>query len=621
MLADHGWGDDGLHGMGQHETMRGDVIRLIRRGWWPILLAQVFWKIVALLILGPLAVATLGALLGDTASIGNTALVRFALSPIGIATILIMPTLVLVGILLEQSCMVCLMRQATDDDDQRPRISDAVALTAMRLPRLSRFAGSLVLRTLAIAIPLLVALAAVYWLLLTGADINYYLANRPPVFLTAIAIAAVLVLAAAVPLLWLFARAFIALPVCLFENAEGAAALRTVGQLPREQRRAVLLACAAWLLVRLIGVVVVLFILAGVNRFVAGRLDDDVHAAIWWIAGLLVVNGIALAAAAALDRAVFAALVTLLHRRFREAESAAPPLHPPRQARWLARWLLLIGVTVCLGIAALDALLVVKHFTHRRRVTVTAHRAGAAHAPENSLAALRRAIAEGADAAEIDVQRTANGSIVVVHDRDLRRMAGVPLVIAESTLAQLREADIGKSVGPEFAGERVATLDEFIDAARGKIRLSVELKYYGRGDPVLAQETAQALRSADFADQSNVISLDYAGLQQVRQLDPAQKLGFLVSASVGDLTGLDVDFLSVSQSNLTPQLRRRADARGMTIAVWTVNRRDDVIRMIALGADDIVTDDSAMAVEAVRWYRELSDVELILLRFREWLAR
>ena len=59
----------------------------------------------------------------------------------------------------------------------------------------------------------------------------------------------------------------------------------------------------------------------------------------------------------------------------------------------------------------------------------------------------------------------------------------------------------------------------------------------------------------------------------------------------------------------------------MSIAVWTVNKREDVIRMIALGADDIVTDDPAMAVEAVRWYRELSDVELVLLRFRQWLRR
>jgi glycerophosphoryl diester phosphodiesterase len=242
-------------------------------------------------------------------------------------------------------------------------------------------------------------------------------------------------------------------------------------------------------------------------------------------------------------------------------------------------------------------------------------------APENSLSALRQAIAEGADAAEIDVQRSSDGHVIVTHDRDLRRLAGSPLVISDSTLEQLRTADIGRSIGPQFAGERVATLEEFIDAARGKIRLSVELKYYGRGDPVLAHQVVQALRAGEFTTRANVISLDYAGLGQVRQLDRALPIGFLVSASVGDVTRLDVDFLSVSQSNLTPTLRKHADARGMTIAVWTVNTREDAIRMIARGADDIVTDDPAMAVEAVRWYRELSDVELILLRLREWLRR
>ena len=602
-------------------ALRGDVIRLIRRGWWSVLLAQVFWKIAALLILAPLAVATLNALLGDAASIGNVALARFALSPLGIATILIMPTLVLIGVLLEQSCMVCLMRQATDDDGQRPRISDALALTLIRLPRLARFAAGVVLRALAILIPLLIALAITYWLLLSGADINYYLSTRPPIFVTAIAIAAILVLIAAVPLLWLFTRAFIALPVCLFEEVEGNAALRTVRQLPREQRRAVYVACIAWALVRVIGFALVVLILAGINRFVANRLSDDVRIAMWWIAGLLALNGIALAMVAAVDRGVFAALVMLLHRRFREKESSSPPLHPPPRVRWLARKALVIGLAACLGVAALDTVLLVQRFTERRRVSVTAHRAGAARAPENSLAALRMAIAEGADSAEIDVQRTADGNIVVVHDRDLRRLAGSPLVISDSTLPQLLEPDIGKAVGPQFAGERVATLAEFIEAARGKIRLSVELKYYGRGDPVLAHQVAQTLRSSDFVEHSDVISLDYAGLQQVRELAPEIKLGFLVSASVGDLTRLNVKFLSVSQSNLTADLRKRADARGMSIAVWTVNKREDVIRMIAVGADDIVTDDPAMAVEAVRWYRELSDLELVLLRFRQWLRR
>ena len=76
----------------------------------------------------------------------------------------------------------------------------------------------------------------------------------------------------------------------------------------------------------------------------------------------------------------------------------------------------------------------------------------------------------------------------------------------------------------------------------------------------------------------------------MRTINPKIKLGYLVSASIGELTRLDVDFLSVSSAVLDRKLRSKADTRGLSIACWTVNTRDTMISAIARGADELVTD-------------------------------
>jgi glycerophosphoryl diester phosphodiesterase len=269
-------------------------------------------------------------------------------------------------------------------------------------------------------------------------------------------------------------------------------------------------------------------------------------------------------------------------------------------------------------VAGWEARLVVQRFSARRELAVTAHRAGALRAPENTLAALRLAIAEGADFAEIDVQETADGALVVLHDQDLRRVAGVPKNVWELTLAEVQALDVGKSFGPAFRGERVATLAAFIEAARGRIKLNIELKYNGH-DERLAERVVTLLHERDFVGQCVISSLSTAGLAEVRHLDPRLRIGYIVAKSVGDVTRLDVDFLSVRQGEITPGLMRLAERRGLPVHAWTVDRREDMVRLLCLGVENLITDDPALAVEVVRWFGQLSDEELLLLRFQRRL--
>jgi glycerophosphoryl diester phosphodiesterase len=351
---------------------------------------------------------------------------------------------------------------------------------------------------------------------------------------------------------------------------------------------------------------------------------------LWDVAALAAVDIALLVGLAIIDMVGFCLMVTYLYENLHRAKGGALPdrlLHGeaqtqgnrllPMQAR-----LIFAGVLACaLAGTAWQAKAAVDPFLTHKGAYVTAHRAGAAaRAPENSLAALRLAMQEGADFAEIDVQETADGVIVVLHDKDLRRLAGVPTRnIWQMTLAEARSYDIGKRVGSNYQGEHLATLEEFIETARpGKIKLNIELKYYGQ-KPTLAKNVVRLVNNRGFVDRAVITSLNARALAEVRRLDGRLRVGYIVATSLGDLTRMKLDFLSMEAKKVTPRLMRRAGEHGLQVHAWTVNRQEDMVKMLNLGVDNLITDEPALALEVVDWYENLSDPERILLRFRHWL--
>ena len=112
-------------------------------------------------------------------------------------------------------------------------------------------------------------------------------------------------------------------------------------------------------------------------------------------------------------------------------------------------------------------------------VQVIAHRAGAALAPENTLAALENAIRVGADIAEIDVQMSKDGVLLAMHDKSLERTTGLCCSTWEVNWTVLQAADAGALYSADYAGERIPTLEALLNAARGQIPLMIEIKCTG----------------------------------------------------------------------------------------------------------------------------------------------
>ena len=155
---------------------------------------------------------------------------------------------------------------------------------------------------------------------------------------------------------------------------------------------------------------------------------------------------------------------------------------------------------------------------------VVAHRGASGYAPENTMAAFRRAVELGARFIETDLHLSRDAQLVAIHDNTLDRTTNGHGNVHDLTLAQLRELDAGSWYGPQFAGERIPTIEEIVRFAReADVVFYLEVK----AGTVWGVEHAlvSALRLAQEAKHAMLLSFDLGVLSNVRRLDPFLKIG------------------------------------------------------------------------------------------------
>lgn len=171
------------------------------------------------------------------------------------------------------------------------------------------------------------------------------------------------------------------------------------------------------------------------------------------------------------------------------------------------------------------------------RPWIIGHRGASAVAPENTLAAFERAFRDGADGIELDVTLSSEGVPVVIHDDRLERTAASTGWVWRHSIFELKALDTGSWFGPSFAGERIPTLVEALDLAKGRGVVNVEIKSSREADrnggpspKELARSVVRVLES--HADPSVIVvsSFDPRVLRFVRRMAPEFKRGFLRSS-------------------------------------------------------------------------------------------
>jgi glycerophosphoryl diester phosphodiesterase len=235
----------------------------------------------------------------------------------------------------------------------------------------------------------------------------------------------------------------------------------------------------------------------------------------------------------------------------------------------------------------------------RGRPLVLGHRGASAGAPENTLAAFRLAMAQGADGVELDVWRCATGEVVVAHDEDLQRVAGAPLRIADSPLAALRALDVGSWKGEAFRGERIPLLAEVLEALPHAV-VNIELKGRGSRDLSLAHAAAEVIWRAGAGGRVVVSSFDWRLVAAFRVAAPDVPVGLLFDGTrawqlrtfIG-IRALRPAAVHPDRALATDARIRRWAARGLAVNVWTVDDPAEAARLARAGAAAVITNEPA----------------------------
>lgn len=162
---------------------------------------------------------------------------------------------------------------------------------------------------------------------------------------------------------------------------------------------------------------------------------------------------------------------------------------------------------------------------------IVAHRGACHFAPENTLAAFRKAIEIGADGIETDVQLTADRKMVIHHNYSVDGTANATGKIADMTLEKLKKLDFGSHKGTEFAGEPIATLDECLDTVRPLAVVNIELKAPVDRSIPYVEMVVEAVKAHDMVEQTLISAFDHSLLRRVKQLCPELRVGALTMAS------------------------------------------------------------------------------------------
>lgn len=231
----------------------------------------------------------------------------------------------------------------------------------------------------------------------------------------------------------------------------------------------------------------------------------------------------------------------------------------------------------------------------RYRCLNIAHRGASKVAPPNTLAAFAKAAELGADGIEFDIHRCADGAPVVVHDFILD-LNGTPRRVADLTLAQLKALDVGFQFDPAFAGERIPTLEEVLNAAGNRLLLNVELKSTSIHDRGLERTVLAQIEQHGVSDRVLISSFNPFALRRVRQIAPRVPLGLLYAPNLPlPLRRAWLAFLAPHEARhpehtmVDARYMAWARKRGYRVYAWTVDEPDEMRRLIALGVDGIIT--------------------------------
>ncbi|MET0754438.1 MAG: glycerophosphodiester phosphodiesterase family protein [Pyrinomonadaceae bacterium] len=255
-----------------------------------------------------------------------------------------------------------------------------------------------------------------------------------------------------------------------------------------------------------------------------------------------------------------------------------------------------------------------------KKPLIIAHRGASALAPENTLAAFQKAIDDGAEGIEFDVQLAKDGVPVVFHDYDLKRTGRREGKVSDFTSEELGNLDVGTwfnlknphRANEKFSAERVSTFSGLLDFLKDyKGLLYVEMKFAGNDISALVEAVCEIIRESAFLPQIKLKSFNLEAVKQAKKLFPEirtvalfePKLNTILRGKLHLIEKAEAhlaDELSLHYSLATQKMMAKAKAKNFPVTIWTADNPAWVGRAINLGLDAIITNNPARLLSEKR---------------------
>jgi glycerophosphoryl diester phosphodiesterase len=241
---------------------------------------------------------------------------------------------------------------------------------------------------------------------------------------------------------------------------------------------------------------------------------------------------------------------------------------------------------------------VINKYDKKPDILIIAHRGASSVAPENTLKAFKKAIELKADYIEFDVHQTKDGEIVIMHDANTFRTTGHFGSVKEMTIKELKQFGCGE-------GEKIPTLKELIELAKGKVGLNCEVKARG-----FTKQIVKILKDEDIIESTIISSFKHDVLMKIQKLDPRIKLATLEPTKTGWIkswlsrrklirTAINNKFYAINPffKLVNQKFIKKAHFNNIKIFPWTVNSDSAIKKLINLGVDGIITNEVGKARE------------------------
>ncbi|HEX5840744.1 MAG TPA: glycerophosphodiester phosphodiesterase family protein [Anaerolineales bacterium] len=235
---------------------------------------------------------------------------------------------------------------------------------------------------------------------------------------------------------------------------------------------------------------------------------------------------------------------------------------------------------------------------------IFAHRGASAHAPENTLAAFELALAQQADAIELDVKLSADGHVVVIHDATVDRTTNGKGRVKDLSFAELKKLDAGSFFSETFAGEKIPALDEVFETVGKRTFINVELTNYNTPRDTLVETVCMLVKKHNLQKRVLFSSFLASNLSKARSYLPDVPRGLLALNGLLGVWARSFGFVFGKYDALHPYLQDmnhqqavRVHRLNRRIHVWTVNEEADMRRLFNWGVDGIFTDDPELALK------------------------